>query len=124
MRFDYFLEKLNRCQSCVDPALCGLNIDSELQKAYYIPKSRAGLKEYVLVADGKVPDRREEPELYFGIGRNKLVPVIDSANPEEIHFYINPSAKIIFTTTMEDIITRNKIPGIEKNITFEMTEII
>lgn len=124
MRFKYFIEKLGRCQSCVDPAVRDLRINSELRKAYYIPESRAGLKEYVLIADGKVPGYAGEPGLYFGIGRNRLVPVIDAENPEEIHFYINSSAKIIFTTLMEDLIARKKIPEIGKNIAFEMSEII
>lgn len=93
----------------------GVEVKTDFERIEYIPKSRKGLQEYVLVVRGGIPTIEAEPDLY----RNAI---IDASNPHEVHLkYPELNAEIILTTPHEDYEFKTKNPKVvEENFLFEV----
>ena len=93
MKFSDFLDKLY--------AECNVNLEyvpqlnTNLAGAYYIPLSREGKQEFVLVFKQAVPDSDKERNLY------SLAYGMDDSNPEEIKLNIAHDLIFILTTYEE-----------------------
>lgn len=97
--------------------LQGRKVRTEFDDFIYVPKSRTGMQEYVLIKEGEIiPGADEEPDLYRDAK-------INDENPKEICLTYQelPDIEVILTTAEEERKIREKLPQIEKNILFEIT---
>jgi len=91
-------------------------VKTEFVEFIYVPESRTGMQEYVLIKEnGLIPGATEEPDLYRDAK-------INDENPKEICLTYPELSRIevILTTTEEERKIREKLPQIEKNILFEI----
>lgn len=91
-------------------------VRTEFDDFIYVPESRTGMQEYVLIKEnGMIPGAAEEPDLYRGAK-------INDENPKEICLkYPGLPVEVILTTAEEERKIREQLPQIEKNILFEIT---
>ncbi len=93
------------------------NVRTDFAAVIYVPESRTGFQEYVLIKEnGMIPGANEEPDLYRGAE-------INNENPGEIclTYPESPRIEVILTTAEEERKIREQLPQIEKNILFEIT---
>lgn len=116
MRFSDFLDVLYaKCDIIPDYAF---NVNTDLCGAYYIPQSREGKQEFVLIFENEIPKSRQEPFLYRIAGN------INDSNPKEIHMQITPQLEFILTTYEEDKKFRESHQDvIDSNVQFEMFDV-
>jgi len=114
MKFPEFLDELKTIYG-INLGLGYLRVNKDWKKIYFIPNSRKGIKECILVSCNGIPGPAEEPGLYMGSS-------IESSNPAEIHITYNNEeepVELILTTCAEDEKFRRANPWAEENILFE-----
>ncbi len=94
--------------------LQGREVKTEFDDFIYVPESRTGFQEYVLIKNGLIPGPSEEPDLYRDANIDDNSKEICLTYPEL------PGIEVILATAEEERKIREKLPQIEKNILFEI----